>query len=71
MFLGFANFYRRFIRNISKIATPLTLMLQTTDNEALNTQITKNENNQDASTSAGSVNSGGTNSRVSESIENL
>ena len=29
MFKGFANFYRRFIRGFSKIATPLTLMLKT------------------------------------------
>ncbi len=28
--LGFANFYRRFIKGFSKIATPLTSMLKTT-----------------------------------------
>ncbi len=30
MFLGFANFYRRFIKGFSKIAAPLTSMLKTT-----------------------------------------
>ena len=30
MFLGFANFYRRFIQGFSKIAAPLTSMLKTT-----------------------------------------
>ncbi len=31
VFLDFANFYRRFIRNFSRFAAPLTSMLQTTD----------------------------------------
>ena len=30
VFLGFANFYRRFIQGFSKIAMPLTSMLKTT-----------------------------------------
>ena len=30
VFLGFANFYQRFIQGFSKIARPLTLMLKTT-----------------------------------------
>ncbi len=30
VFLGFAIFYRRFIRNFSRIAAPLTSMLRTT-----------------------------------------
>ena len=29
VFIGFANFYRRFIQSFSKIATPLTSMLKT------------------------------------------
>ena len=29
LFLGFANFYRRFIQGFSRIAAPLTLMLKT------------------------------------------
>ena len=29
MFIGFANFYRRFIQGFSKIAVPLTSMLKT------------------------------------------
>ncbi len=30
MFLGFANFYRRFIKGLRKIAAPHTIMLKTT-----------------------------------------
>ena len=32
VFLGFANFYRRFIQGFSRIAAPLTSMLKTTEN---------------------------------------
>ena len=32
VFLGFANFYRRFIANYSKIAAPLTAMLKGSKN---------------------------------------
>ena len=32
VFLGFANFYRRFIANYSKIAVPLTAMLKGSKN---------------------------------------
>ncbi len=38
MFLDFANFYRRFIKNFSRIAAPLTSMLQTTGNNDLGAQ---------------------------------
>lgn len=31
VFLSFQNFYKRFIRNFNKIATPLTSMFQTID----------------------------------------
>ncbi len=57
MFLGFANFYQRFIQNFSKIAASLTLMLQTTSDEILSIQTTENEKNQDApaSTDSGGV----------------
>ncbi len=48
VFLSFANFYRRFIRNFNRIATPLTSIFQTIDDETLSTQATKNEKNQDA-----------------------
>ncbi len=35
VFLDFANFYRRFIKNISEIVALLTSIFQTTDNETL------------------------------------
>ncbi len=53
VFLGFANIYRRFIQNFSRIAAPLTSMLRTTDDEALSIQATRNEKNQDSPASAG------------------
>ena len=67
VFLGFANFYKRFIRNFSKIVTLLTLMLQTTNKEALSTQATENKKNQDTSASANSVGGRG----VDGDIKNL
>ncbi len=53
VFLGFTNFYRRFIRNVSRIAAPLASMLRTTDDETLSIQATENEKNQDALASGG------------------
>ena len=37
LFLGFANFYKRFINNFGKIAIPLILLLQITNDKALST----------------------------------
>ncbi len=45
VFLGFANFYRRFIRNFCRIVAWLISMLQTIDDEALSTQATENKKN--------------------------
>ncbi len=67
MFLGFANFYRRFIKNFSRIAAPLTSMLRTT-NESIGdeTQSTQAEN-QDVPSAACGASGGG----VGGSFENL
>ncbi len=64
MFLGFANFYRRFTRNLNKIAASLTSILQITNDDTLITQATENNKNQDVPASV----SGG---RVGGSFENL
>ena len=75
MFLSFANFYRKFIRNFSKIIVPLTSILQTTDDKALSTLTTKNERNQDTLVGTGctiSVGStGDADARIDENIKNL
>ncbi len=67
VFLGFANFYTRFIQNFSRIAVSLTSMLQTTDNEALSTQAIENEKNQDAPSATSGANGG----NVGGNIKNL
>ncbi len=67
VFLGFANLYRRFIRNFSRIAAPLTSMLQTTDNEGLSTQAIENKKNQDTPSAIGGADGG----NVGGSIKNL
>ncbi len=58
MFLSFTNFYRRFIKNFSRIATPLTLMLQTTDkstdNGSQSTLTNASKKNQGALSGVGS-----------------
>ncbi len=67
VFLGFVNFYRRFIRNFSRIATPLTSMLRTTNESTRDeTQSTQAEN-QDVSGAADRAGGG----RVGGSFENL
>ncbi len=67
VFLGFANFYRRFIRNFSKIAIPPTSMLWTINNSTRDeTQSTQAEN-QDAPVAACRAVGGG----VGGSFENL
>ncbi len=67
VFLSFANFDKRFIKNFSKIVVPFTLMLQTTDNNDLSTKDNQNEKNQDAPDDAGGTGGG----RVNRNIKNL
>ncbi len=67
VFLGFANFYKGFIRNFNRIVTPLTLMLRTINKSTGDeTQSTQAEN-QDAPNTADRDGDGG----VGGSFENL
>ncbi len=67
VFIDFANFYRRFIRNFSRIIGPLTSMLRTTNESTGDeTQSTQAEN-QDVPSAAGGAGGGG----VGGSFENL
>ena len=47
MFLGFINFYKKFIRNFNRVVVLLNSMLQTINNNGLNTQASQNKKNQD------------------------
>lgn len=39
MFLGFTNFYKRFISNFNQIAILLTVIYQTTENSSFSTKV--------------------------------
>ena len=67
MFLGFTNFYRRFIRNFNRIATPLTSILWTTNKPTKHKAQSTQAENQDIPGVAGRVDGGG----VGRNIENL
>ncbi len=67
MFLGFANFYKRFIRNFSRIAAPPTSMLRTTNESTGDKTESTQAENQDAPGAADVAGSG----RVGGSFENL
>ncbi len=71
VFFGFANFYRRFIWNFSRIAATFTSILRITDDEALSIQAIGNEKNQDALASAGAGGGAGGGAGVGGSIKNL
>ncbi len=70
VFLGFANFYRRFINNYSRITAPLTSIFQITGKDNLSVQASGHEEDQD--TTAGAANASGTGGGASGgSIKNL
>ncbi len=48
MLLGFANFYRKFFKNFSKIVLSLILMLQTIGNKDLGALASRHNKDQDA-----------------------
>ncbi len=67
VFLGFANFYKRFIRNLSRIAVLLTSMLRTTNELTGDETQSIQAENQDAPGAAGRA----TGSGMGGSLENL
>ena len=58
VFLGFTNFYKRFIKNFSRITVPLTLIFRTINDKALGIQATKNKGNKATAASGGSGDNG-------------
>ena len=71
MFLGFANFYRKFIRNFSGIVASLISILQIT-NESIGDNSQSNQaENQDVAGSVGGTSGSRIGSRVGGSIKNL
>ncbi len=67
VFLSFANFYRKFIKNFSRIAAPLISMLWTI-NESIEDEIQSTQaENQDAPDTTGGVDDG----KVGRNIKNL
>ncbi len=68
MFLGFANLYKKFIKNFSRIATLLTLMLQTTGKiKSQSILANTSKKNQEVSNSTTRADSNG----VGKNIKNL
>ncbi len=67
MFLNFANFCKKFIRNFSRIVASLTSMLQTIGDNKLSAQASEHKENQDTIANIGSASGG----RVGGSIKNL
>lgn len=68
MFLGFANFIRKFIKNFNKIIAPFISILQTIGNKILNTLANKNEKISDVLTTDSAASN---NSDVSRNNKNL
>lgn len=75
MFLGFTNFYKRFIKGFNKIAVPFTLMLKTTASSIpvrpACTRTDKNELGTDDGGGIGSDTIDGRNANLSNSIKKM
>ncbi len=67
VFLGFANFYRSFIRNFNRIAASLTSRFQTIGNDDPDAQASQHEKNQDTTINASNTNG----AEADGSIKNL